>query len=120
MNKKINQLFVNEAVKVMDEQKLSKTNFAKSIGYTIHSLEKVLNENVVTVVQFDNLLKFCEIYGYNLYYFLNQTQNEIDEELYIRKTKKIEIIENQFSKIEILLQQMKTETQLLRQAVGVD
>lgn len=131
----------------MESKKISKTDFAKSIGYTIHSLDKVLKNSVVTVVQFDNLSKFCEVYGYDMDFFIknngikevNRSElnaTEVRELAAVYKTgkiKNIEVIENQFSKIEKtetfmisllenglnLLKQMQTDTQVLKEVVGV-
>lgn len=85
MTKEINQLFVNEANKIIKANKITRTTFAESIGYSLNAFKAVTKEDIVTVVQYGNLVKFCEVYGYDIDFFIKH-----EEYVSIKKRQEIE------------------------------
>ena len=144
MEKKITQKFLVELDKQIEISGLSQNKIAKKIGYASGGASIQNIRNGTTQVTLEKLKNFCNLFNYDLEFFINEENyntidhnsiNEIAEIAAIYKSEKIdniEIIERQFSKIEKtedflismlenglnLLRQMKSDTILLKEFVG--
>ena len=144
MEKKITQKFLVELDKQIEISGLSQNKIAKKIGYASGGASIRNIRNGTTQVKLEKLKNFCNLFNYDLEFFINEENyntiddnsiNEIAEIAAIYKSEKIdniEIIERQFSKIEKtedflismlenglnLLRQMKSDTILLKEFVG--
>lgn len=144
MEKKITQKFLVELDKQIEISGLSQNKIAKKIGYASGGASIQNMRNGTTQVKLEKLKNFCNLFNYDLEFFINEENyntidhnsiNEIAEIAAIYKSEKIdniEIIERQFSKIEKtedflismlenglnLLRQMKSDTILLKEFVG--
>ena len=144
MDKRITQKFLVELDKQMEISGLSQNKIAKKIGYASGGASIQNMRNGTTQVKLEKLKNFCNLFNYDLEFFINEENyntidhnsiNEIAEIAAIYKSEKIdniEIIERQFSKIEKtedflismlenglnLLRQMKSDTILLKEFVG--
>ncbi len=144
MEKKITQKFLVELDKQIEISGLSQNKIAKKIGYASGGASIQNIRNGTTQVKLEKLKNFCNLFNYDLEFFINEENyntidhnsiNEIAEIAAIYKSEKIdniEIIERQFSKIEKtedflismlenglnLLRQMKSDTILLKEFVG--
>ena len=144
MEKKITQMFLVELDKQIEISGLSQNKIAKKIGYASGGASIQNIRNGTTQVKLEKLKNFCNLFNYDLEFFINEENyntidhnsiNEIAEIAAIYKSEKIdniEIIERQFSKIEKtedflismlenglnLLRQMKSDTILLKEFVG--
>ena len=144
MDKRINQKFLVELDKQIEISGLSQNKIAKKIGYASGGASIQNIRNGTTQVKLEKLKNFCNLFNYDLEFFINEENyntidhnsiNEIAEIAAIYKSEKIdniEIIERQFSKIEKtedflismlenglnLLRQMKSDTILLKEFVG--
>ena len=144
MDKRITQKFLVELDKQIEISGLSQNKIAKKIGYASGGASIQNIRNGTTQVKLEKLKNFCNLFNYDLEFFINEENyntidhnsiNEIAEIAAIYKSEKIdniEIIERQFSKIETtedfliammenglnLLKQMKNETILLKEFVG--
>lgn len=144
MDKRITQKFLVELDKQIEISGLSQNKIAKKIGYASGGASIQNIRNGTTQVKLEKLKNFCNLFNYDLEFFINEENyntidhnsiNEIAEIAAIYKSEKIdhiEIIERQFSKIEKtedflismlenglnLLRQMKSDTILLKEFVG--
>ena len=144
MEKRITQKFLVELDKQIEISGLSQNKIAKKIGYASGGASIQNIRNGTTQVKLEKLKNFCNLFNYDLEFFINEENyntidhnsiNEIAEIAAIYKSEKIdniEIIERQFSKIEKtedflismlenglnLLRQMKSDTILLKEFVG--
>ena len=144
MEKRITQKFLVELDKQIEISGLSQNKIAKKIGYASGGASIQNMRNGTTQVKLEKLKNFCNLFNYDLEFFINEENyntidhnsiNEIAEIAAIYKSEKIdniEIIERQFSKIEKtedflismlenglnLLRQMKSDTILLKEFVG--
>jgi len=144
MDKRITQKFLVELDKQIEISGLSQNKIAKKIGYASGGASIQNMRNGTTQVKLEKLKNFCNLFNYDLEFFINEENyntidhnsiNEIAEIAAIYKSEKIdniEIIERQFSKIEKtedflismlenglnLLRQMKSDTILLKEFVG--
>ena len=144
MDKRITQKFLVELDKQIEISGLSQNKIAKKIGYASGGASIQNIRNGTTQVKLEKLKNFCNLFNYDLEFFINEenyntidhnSRNEIAEIAAIYKSEKIdniEIIERQFSKIEKtedflismlenglnLLRQMKSDTILLKEFVG--
>ena len=144
MEKRITQKFLVELDKQIEISGLSQNKIAKKIGYASGGASIQNIRNGTTQVKLEKLKNFCNLFNYDLEFFINEENyntidhnsiNEIAEIAAIYKSEKIdniEIIERQFSKIEKtedflismlenglnLLRQMKSDTILLKELVG--
>ena len=144
MDKRITQKFLVELDKQIEISGLSQNKIAKKIGYASGGASIQNIRNGTTQVKLEKLKNFCNLFNYDLEFFIDEENyntidhnsiNEIAEIAAIYKSEKIdniEIIERQFSKIEKtedflismlenglnLLRQMKSDTILLKEFVG--
>ena len=144
MEKRITQKFLVELDKQIEISGLSQNKIAKKIGYASGGASIQNMRNGTTQVKLEKLKNFCNLFNYDLEFFINEENyntidhnsiNEIAEIAAIYKSEKIdniEIIERQFSKIEKtedflismlenglnLLRQMKSDTIFLKEFVG--
>mgnify|MGYP006370295873 FL=1 len=112
MEKKITQKFLVELDKQIEISGLSQKKIAKKIGYASGGASIQNIRNGTTQVKLEKLKNFCNLFNYDLEFFINEENyntidhnsiNEIAEIAAIYKSEKIdniEIIERQFSKIE--------------------
>ena len=90
MNENITEIFRKEAEKILTSKLVNRTEFALSIDYSLNSLNNILKKKN-TNIQFDNLVLFCEKYGYDIDFFIKNKD-------YVKSEKKPSSVKEMFEK----------------------